>query len=209
MFSVDFFADINADLHLAEYAIQYSAMRQDGINLAVTFLLTPHDRGNFYVVFPRNLENAALASLDQWQNGYSSAVPYSYLFSNVAEERARIRQDGSALVRPFECDHLSGEGIESKLVTPEDTQITDVIPHEDNDLARLIRPYTLLRVGTLESSETPLLFRVEGHVPASSYSDLVTENDDKLAPGVLHEVKVWVAKTKKISYGDKISGRHG
>ncbi|KKR05536.1 MAG: DNA-directed RNA polymerase subunit beta [candidate division WS6 bacterium GW2011_GWF2_39_15] len=38
---------------------------------------------------------------------------------------------------------------------------------------------------------------------------LSSENDDKLAPGVLHEVKVWVAKTKKISYGDKISGRHG
>src|SRR5690606_19083492 len=38
---------------------------------------------------------------------------------------------------------------------------------------------------------------------------LSTENDDKLAPGVLKEVKVWVAKTKKINYGDKISGRHG
>lgn len=38
---------------------------------------------------------------------------------------------------------------------------------------------------------------------------LSSENDDKLSPGVIHEVKVWVAKTKKISYGDKISGRHG
>jgi len=38
---------------------------------------------------------------------------------------------------------------------------------------------------------------------------LSSENDDKLGPGVLHEVKVWVAKTKKLSYGDKISGRHG
>ncbi len=38
---------------------------------------------------------------------------------------------------------------------------------------------------------------------------LSTENDDKLAPGVLKEVKVWVARTKKINYGDKISGRHG
>ncbi len=33
--------------------------------------------------------------------------------------------------------------------------------------------------------------------------------DDKLSPGVLKQVKVWVAKTKKIGYGDKISGRHG
>ncbi|HRI05620.1 MAG TPA: DNA-directed RNA polymerase subunit beta [Candidatus Dojkabacteria bacterium] len=38
---------------------------------------------------------------------------------------------------------------------------------------------------------------------------LSADKDDKLSPGVLHEVKVWVAKTKKISYGDKISGRHG
>ncbi len=38
---------------------------------------------------------------------------------------------------------------------------------------------------------------------------LSSESDDKLSPGVLHEVKVWVAKTKKISYGDKIAGRHG
>lgn len=34
-------------------------------------------------------------------------------------------------------------------------------------------------------------------------------NDDKLSPGVLKQVKVWVAKTKKLGYGDKISGRHG
>ncbi|MBI2357262.1 DNA-directed RNA polymerase subunit beta [Candidatus Dojkabacteria bacterium] len=38
---------------------------------------------------------------------------------------------------------------------------------------------------------------------------LSSDKDDKLSPGVLHEIKVWVAKTKKISYGDKISGRHG
>ncbi len=38
---------------------------------------------------------------------------------------------------------------------------------------------------------------------------LSTENEDKLGPGVLQEVKVWVAKTKKIDYGDKIAGRHG
>ncbi len=38
---------------------------------------------------------------------------------------------------------------------------------------------------------------------------LSADKDDKLSPGVLQEVKVWVAITKKISYGDKISGRHG
>lgn len=38
---------------------------------------------------------------------------------------------------------------------------------------------------------------------------LDSANDDKLPPGVLKQVKVWVAKTKKINYGDKISGRHG
>ena len=38
---------------------------------------------------------------------------------------------------------------------------------------------------------------------------LSTDQGDKLRPGVLKEVKVWVAKTKKLDYGDKISGRHG
>ncbi len=38
---------------------------------------------------------------------------------------------------------------------------------------------------------------------------LSTEEGDKLPPGVLKQVKVWVANTKKINYGDKISGRHG
>lgn len=38
---------------------------------------------------------------------------------------------------------------------------------------------------------------------------LSADNDDKLSPGVLKQVKVWVAETKKINYGDKISGRHG
>ena len=38
---------------------------------------------------------------------------------------------------------------------------------------------------------------------------LSTEDGDKLQPGVLKEVKIWVAKTKKLDYGDKISGRHG
>ena len=38
---------------------------------------------------------------------------------------------------------------------------------------------------------------------------LSADKDDKLSPGVLQEVKVWVAITKKISYGDKIAGRHG
>ncbi len=38
---------------------------------------------------------------------------------------------------------------------------------------------------------------------------LSTDKGDKLPPGVLHQVKVWVANTKKIGFGDKISGRHG
>jgi len=32
---------------------------------------------------------------------------------------------------------------------------------------------------------------------------------DKLNPGVLRQVKVWVARTQKISVGDKLTGRHG
>lgn len=38
---------------------------------------------------------------------------------------------------------------------------------------------------------------------------LAADKGDKLPPGVLEEVKVWVADTKKLGYGDKISGRHG
>ncbi len=38
---------------------------------------------------------------------------------------------------------------------------------------------------------------------------LSAEKGDKLGPSVLYQVKVWIAETKKISYGDKISGRHG
>jgi DNA-directed RNA polymerase subunit beta len=38
---------------------------------------------------------------------------------------------------------------------------------------------------------------------------LSIDKGDKLPPGVLEEVKVWVADTKKLGYGDKISGRHG
>lgn len=38
---------------------------------------------------------------------------------------------------------------------------------------------------------------------------LSTDKGDKLPPGVLEEVKVWVADTKTLGYGDKISGRHG
>ncbi len=38
---------------------------------------------------------------------------------------------------------------------------------------------------------------------------LSTDKGDKLSPGVLHQVKVWVASTKKIGFGDKIAGRHG
>jgi len=38
---------------------------------------------------------------------------------------------------------------------------------------------------------------------------LSADKGDKLSPGVLHQVKVWVANTKKIDFGDKIAGRHG
>jgi DNA-directed RNA polymerase subunit beta len=38
---------------------------------------------------------------------------------------------------------------------------------------------------------------------------LSADKGDKLRPGVLHEVRVWVANTKKIDFGDKIAGRHG
>ena len=38
---------------------------------------------------------------------------------------------------------------------------------------------------------------------------LSVDKGDKLRPGVLHEVRVWVANTKKIDFGDKIAGRHG
>ncbi len=39
--------------------------------------------------------------------------------------------------------------------------------------------------------------------------ELSAENDDKLSSGVIRQVNVWVAQTKKISYGDKLAGRHG
>jgi DNA-directed RNA polymerase subunit beta len=38
---------------------------------------------------------------------------------------------------------------------------------------------------------------------------LAANKGDKLAPGVLEKVTIWVADTKKLNYGDKISGRHG
>ena len=38
---------------------------------------------------------------------------------------------------------------------------------------------------------------------------LSTDKGDKLPPGVISQIKVWVADTKKINYGDKLSGRHG
>ena len=38
---------------------------------------------------------------------------------------------------------------------------------------------------------------------------LDVEKGDKLRPGVLRQVKVWVASTKKISLGDKLAGRYG
>jgi DNA-directed RNA polymerase subunit beta len=38
---------------------------------------------------------------------------------------------------------------------------------------------------------------------------LSVENDDKLQAGVLKQVNVWVAQTKRISLGDKLAGRHG
>lgn len=38
---------------------------------------------------------------------------------------------------------------------------------------------------------------------------LSVENEDRLPPGVLKKVRIWVAETKKIGYGDKLSGRHG
>lgn len=38
---------------------------------------------------------------------------------------------------------------------------------------------------------------------------LSADKGDKLNPGVLHQVKVWIADTKKVNYGDKIAGRHG
>ncbi len=38
---------------------------------------------------------------------------------------------------------------------------------------------------------------------------LSVENNDKLQSGVLKQVNVWVAQTKRISLGDKLAGRHG
>ena len=38
---------------------------------------------------------------------------------------------------------------------------------------------------------------------------LSADQGDKLQPGVLQQVKVWVANTKKLGFGDKIAGRHG
>ena len=38
---------------------------------------------------------------------------------------------------------------------------------------------------------------------------LSADKGDKLQPGVLHEVRVWIANTKKANFGDKLAGRHG
>jgi DNA-directed RNA polymerase subunit beta len=39
--------------------------------------------------------------------------------------------------------------------------------------------------------------------------ELSAEQGDKLNSGVIKQINVWVAQTKKISYGDKLAGRHG
>lgn len=39
--------------------------------------------------------------------------------------------------------------------------------------------------------------------------ELSAESGDKLNSGVIKQINVWVAQTKKISYGDKLAGRHG
>ncbi|MFH1547562.1 MAG: DNA-directed RNA polymerase subunit beta [bacterium] len=39
--------------------------------------------------------------------------------------------------------------------------------------------------------------------------ELSAEDGDKLSSGVIRQLNVWVAQTKKISYGDKLAGRHG
>ena len=38
---------------------------------------------------------------------------------------------------------------------------------------------------------------------------LSVDNDDKLPSGVLKQINIWVAQTKRISLGDKLAGRHG
>ncbi len=95
-------------------------------------------------------------------------------------------------------------------VVPGDVLVGTIAPKGEQELTseeRLLRAIFGEQARDVRDNSLKLHPGEEGVVIKTQVLSL--ENKDKLPPGVLKQVKVWVAQTKKISYGDKLAGRHG
>lgn len=95
-------------------------------------------------------------------------------------------------------------------VVSQDVLVGTIAPKGEQELTseeRLLRAIFGEQARDVRDNSLKMPHGDEGVVVRTQVLSL--ENKDKLPPGVLQQIKVWVAQTKKISYGDKLAGRHG
>lgn len=120
---------------------------------------------------------------------------------------ADIPHVGDRILQKLDAEGIVRTGVK---VRSGDILVGVVAPRGEQELTaeeRLLRAIFGESSSDVRDNSLRLPHGEEGIVIKTRLLD--TASGDKLPPGVLKQVKVWVAKTKKINYGDKISGRHG
>jgi len=120
---------------------------------------------------------------------------------------ADIPHVNDRILQKLDMDGIVREGMKVKAG---DILVGVIAPRGEKELTaeeRLLRAIFGESASDVRDNSLRLPHGEEGIVIHSQR--LSADKGDKLLPGVLEEVKIWVANTKKLGYGDKISGRHG
>ena len=116
---------------------------------------------------------------------------------NVSED-ALTNLDNMGIIAPG-ADVRTGDILVGKVTPKGETELTAE--------ERLLR--AIFGEKAREVRDTSLRVPHGEHGKVVAVNLFTRENNDELAPGVLMQVRVFIAQKRKISVGDKMSGRHG
>jgi DNA-directed RNA polymerase subunit beta len=161
-----------------------------------------------------NYEDAFIVSERLVKDDVLTSVHISEYVRDIRETKLGPEQITTDIpnVSSYALRNLSGEGIVriGAKVEPRDVLVGIIAPKGETELTaeeKLLRAIFGEYARDVRDNSLTLPHGERGIVIDTQV--LKKEDGAKLSPGVLMQVKVWVARTHKISIGDKLTGRHG
>ena len=116
----------------------------------------------------------------------------AFLIGEIAPDMIMHRKTGDAIIR-------GGEEITQDMIESLEQENIDDLIFTDNEVYKTLK--AILIENSLEKQKLDIEYKSE--------LELIKKGDTELDPGVIRQVKVYIATKRKLQVGDKMAGRHG